>query len=388
MSTALCQEALALPTGQLKIGESPNRFCFDLQAVAKNYAQLKSLHPEASIMPMVKAMGYGSSEVKMAKFFETLGVEIFGVAHPDEGVNLRRFGIKKDIFITHTPLYEMQKIVDADLQTALSDEESIFFLQDMAKKAGKILSVHLCVNTGMNRFGCPPEKTLPLALLIQKAENLVLEGICSHFPSADIPKQDLFTQKQIALYEEVCSDLFKVGIYPRYRHLANSGGSLRFKIPSCNLMRIGIALYGIYVSPACKTLPLQLAVSLTSQISMIKTITKGTPVSYGGRWQAPQDGTKIAIFPLGYHDGILRRYSKKGYVLVNGKKAPIVGAICMDNTFIDVTDIAEVQVGTPVLVFGETPQGILRPENFAKAGGSIPHELITQIGPRVPRVFV
>jgi alanine racemase/UDP-N-acetylmuramoyl-tripeptide--D-alanyl-D-alanine ligase len=242
----------------------------------------------------------------------------------------------------------------------------------------------------MGRFGCRPEEAFELASEICHSSSLELEGIMTHFACADDPKEDPFTQEQVEKFDRVIDTLKKQGISAKWVHAANSSGALRFHLPQYNMVRLGLAVYGLYVSEAAKkALDLRLAISLHSRIVGINICKEGETISYGRRYRVTREMQKIAVLPIGYFDGIHRNYSGKGDVLVHGQKAPMVGNICMDNLMVDVTDIPQVAVGDKVLIFGEDEFGnYLSPEELATSGDSIVHELITCLGPRIPRIFV
>jgi alanine racemase/UDP-N-acetylmuramoyl-tripeptide--D-alanyl-D-alanine ligase len=176
----------------------------------------------------------------------------------------------------------------------------------------------------------------------------------------------------------------------KWRHAANSSGALRFHLPQYNMVRLGLAVYGLYGSEECqKILDLRLAISLVSRIVGMNICKRGESISYGRKYRVQRENQKIAVLPIGYFDGLHRHYSEKAHVLIRGQKAAMVGNICMDNMMVDVTDIPHVKVGDNVLIFGEDEYGYyLSPEELAMSGDSIVHELMTCLGPRIPRIFV
>jgi alanine racemase/UDP-N-acetylmuramoyl-tripeptide--D-alanyl-D-alanine ligase len=263
-------------------------------------------------------------------------------------------------------------------------------LAQEAAKQNKCVKVHLHINTGMGRFGCRPEEALSLAREIRSYPSLELEGLMTHFACADDPQEDAFTWQQIACFDHVIQELREQGITVKWTHAANSSGVLRFSLPQYNMVRMGLATYGLYASEASRqALDLRLALSLTSRIVGINICIEGETISYGRRYRIAQGTQKIAVLPIGYFDGLHRNYSGKAHVLIRGQPAPMVGNICMDYMMVDVTHIPRAAVGDQVLIFGEDEYGYyLSPEELASRGDSIVHELMTCLGPRIQRVFV
>lgn len=369
-----------------------NNQCFiNLAAIQANISLIRKKIPDNTrIMVMVKALAYGTDDVRMGKFLSSCGIDILGVSYVDEGVALKRAGVKQAIFSINAALYEAAKVVKWDIEVGVSDDQLIDALEKEAAAHQKKVKVHLHVNTGMGRFGCRPEEAIRLAEKIYSSSSLELEGIMSHFACSDDPNEDDFTKKQIAILDQVIFTLAEKGIKAKWNHAANSSGAVRFHLPQYNMVRLGLAVYGLYVSEtARKALDLHLAITLTSRIVGMNECVKGETISYGRRYCVTRENQKIAVLPIGYFDGLHRHYSGKAHVMINGHKAPMVGNICMDNMMVDVTDIPDVEVGDKVLIFGEDEFGYyLSPEDLASSGNSIVHELITCLGPRIPRIFI
>ena len=368
-----------------------NQCVINLAAIQANLALIRNRLPkETRLMVIVKALAYGTDEVRMSKFLTNCGIDILGVSYVDEAVALKRAGIRQAIFSINAAPYEVAKVVKWDLEVGVSDSLLISSLSQEAANHHKQIKVHLHVNTGMGRFGCRPEEASELARQIHSSPSLELEGLMTHFACAEDPQEDEFTRQQIACFDRVIQELRDQGIPIKWTHAANSSGSLRFQLPQYNMVRLGLAVYGLYVSEAArKSLDLRLALSLTSRIVGINVCKYGETVSYGRRYRVTREMQKIAVLPIGYFDGLHRNYSGKAHVLIRGQKAVMVGNICMDYMMVDVTDIPHVAVGDQVLIFGEDEFGYyLSPEELANSGDSIIHELITCLGPRIQRVFV
>jgi alanine racemase len=312
------------------------------------------------------------------------------VSYVDEGVVLKRAGAKQSIFVINAAVYEASKVVKWGLEVGVSDKSLIEAISAEATKQNKKIKVHLHIDTGMSRFGCRPEEALDLARLIADCPLLEFEGIMTHFACADNPEDDPFTAMQARTFENVIQEMQKQGIHVPWKHAANSAAAMRFHFPHFNMVRIGLAAFGLYSSEATRqSMELRLALSLISRIVGINICKAGETISYGRTYQVQQEKQRIAVIPIGYFDGLHRNYSGKGHMIIRGQKAPMVGKICMDFMMVDVTSIPNASIGDTVLIFGEDEHGhYLSPEDLALRGDSIVYELITCLGPRIQRIFV
>lgn len=363
----------------------------NLASIEHNLKMLRQrLPPKTRIMVMVKALAYGTDDFRIAKFLHTCGIDILGVSYVDEGVALKRGGVSQDIFVLNAADFEIPKVVKWGLEVAVSNLSYIEALGKEAERLNKTIKVHVHIDTGMSRFGCRPKEAPLLIEKIQQMKHLKLEGVMTHFTSSDDPKEDEITLYQAKKLEDLIALLEQKGIDVPWRHAANSAAALRFQFPSFNMVRIGLAVYGLYPSQAVKdSLKLKLAISLISRIVGINHCRKGDTVSYGRTYTVDKEFQNIAVLPIGYFDGMHRNYSGCAHVMIRGQKAPMVGRICMDFMMVDVTEIPDAKIGDPVLIFGEDEFGdYLSPEDLAQKGDSIIHELITCLGPRIQRVFV
>lgn len=368
-----------------------NQCLINLAAIEANLITIRNkLAPKTRVMVMVKALAYGTNDIRMSKFLATCGVDILGVSYVDEGVALKRAGITQAIFVINAAVHEAVKVVKWDLEVGVSEKEFVASLGAEACRSKKKVKVHLHVDTGMSRFGCRPEEALELAQYIKSFPFLVLDGIMTHFACADDPASDGFTLSQARRFDLTIQQISKAGIVIPWAHAANSGGVLRFDFPQFNMVRIGLAVYGLYPSEAAKqAMDLRLAISLVSRIVGINTCRSGETISYGRSYTVQREEQRIAVLPIGYFDGLHRNYSGKGSVIIRGQKAPMVGNICMDFMMADITDISNASIGDSVLIFGEDEHGNYQsPEDLATSGDSIIHELITCLGPRIQRIFI
>ncbi len=368
-----------------------NQCTINLEAISSNLLTLrKKVPPSTRMMVIVKALAYGTDDTRIAKFLKTCGITILGVSYVDEGISLKRAGVTQAIFVINTAKYEVTKAVKWELELGVSEKEIITALASEAARQNKNIKVHLHIDTGMGRFGCRPEEALSLAQLIQKSPHLHLEGIMTHFACAEDPEADHFTHQQIQRFDKTIATLKENGITAPWIHASNSSATIRFPLPQYNMVRIGVATYGLSSSKSTqKEIELKPALSLLSRIVGINILNKGETLSYGRSYTAIQNNQKIAILPIGYYDGLHLNYSGKAHVLIRGKKAPMLGRICMDFMMVDISSIPNASIGDAVLIFGEDEHGhYLPPEDLARSGGSIIHELITCLGPRIQRIFI
>ena len=370
----------------------PNTIAYiNLAAIRTNIDLLRShLPPKTRIMVMVKALAYGTDDVRISHFLRSCGVDILGVSYVNEAVLLRQMGLQGALFAVHASESEMKKAAHWNVEVGISSQQQVHAAAEAARLLGRPLKLHLHVDTGMKRFGCRPEEALSLAQSIAQSPRLILEGLFTHFPAADDPSQDGFTHSQAAALSSVLASLDKAGLRPAYTHACSSAAAIRFGFKEFNMVRIGLATYGFHTSQACAhLLELRPALSLITRIAGFNTAVFGETVSYGRTHTVVRPTARLAVLPIGYYDGVHRTYSGKGSVLIRGKQAPMVGRICMDYMMVDVSDIPEAAVGDYALMFGEDERGLyLSPEVLASAGGSIVHELMSCLGPRVQRLFI
>ncbi len=370
----------------------PANICtINLAAIDHNLSCIRQrLAPGTRVMAMVKALAYGTEDIRMSKFLQSRGVDILGVSFVDEGIHLKRAGVSQAVFALNALPIEARKAVQWNIEVGVSDITLIDALAQEATKHNKTLKVHLHVNTGMGRLGCRVEDAIALAHRIASHPSLVFEGIMTHLACAESPDDDMFTLSQYARFLDLVSTLEGQGFQIPWKHIANSAAAIRHPFGICNMVRIGLAFYGLHASAATSNaIDLKLAISLTSRIVGINHCLQGETIGYGRRYRTTRAAERIAVLPLGYFDGLHRQFSGKAFVLINGERAPMVGNICMDYMMIDITDLPDAQVGDEVLIFGHDAHGhYLSPEELATTVGSIAHQLVTCLGPRVKRLFI
>ena len=363
----------------------------NLDAVASNMRSMRDNLPASTlIMGSVKADGYGHGSVPVAKTIEPY---VFGyaVATIDEGIILRRHGINKTILIlgvTHESRYE--DLLRYDIRTAMFQYEKAKKLSDLALKQGKKAVVHLALDTGMSRIGMKADREhAKEAAAIAALEGIEVEGLFTHFARADETDKSAY-EEQYRRYKEFLGYLEELGVKIPIRHCSNSAGIVEsLESNHMDMVRAGIAIYGMYPSDEVdhNSVKLTPAMEIKSCITYIKEIEAGTAVSYGGTFVADHT-MKVATIPVGYGDGYVRSLSGKGDVLIHGKRAAILGRICMDQFMVYVTDIPDVQEDDEVTLLGSDGAECITMEELAEKSGGFHYEMICDIGKRIPRVYL
>jgi alanine racemase len=363
----------------------------DLDALAFNFHSSKQFIGDGlAYMAVVKADAYGHGAVKCAQRLEVEGVDWFGVATLEEGVELREAGIKKPILLLGGLWHGQESIAIAhDLRPVLFRADQAESLNSAASEQDKVAKAHIKVDTGMGRIGFRFDEMHEVVEHLANLKHIEIEGLMTHFAVADNLSETEFTDLQMSRFAEVV-DMFQAkGIRPKYIDLANSPGAVAHPTSRSNLVRLGGILYGLGgdVLPAGIEKPeLRPVMSLTSRVAMVKQIRKGENIGYGRTFTAERD-SMIATIPIGYHDGYSRSLSNIAKVIINGEFAPVVGRISMDWTTVDVTDIENVKIGDTVMLIGDDGSRSIKAEDIARATETISYEVTCGIGPRVPRIY-
>ena len=355
----------------------------DLDAILQNFQAICE-KAGVPVMAVVKADAYGHGAVPVARHLEEK-CAFFGVSSLSEALELRHAGIKKPVLILgHSQVSTFPELVRYDIRPTIFSLEDARALSAEAQKQGKVAPFHFAVDTGMSRIGFQcTEESADICARIAALPHLEAEGIFSHFATAD--EEDLQKAKmQAERFDSFLTMLKKRCVAPRIVHLDNSAGVMNFGF-HYDMVRAGIVLYGLYPSEEVpkEALSLQPAMSWHSRISCLKWLPAGREISYGGTYITEKD-TRIATIPVGYADGYRRNLSGKFYVLIRGKKAPILGRVCMDQMMVDVTDIPDVQAGDDVVLMGDG----ISAEELAQAGDSFNYELVCSVSRRVPRQYI
>mgnify|MGYP005776126827 FL=1 len=362
----------------------------DLDAVRSNMeAMAAAMDPRAFMMAMVKADAYGHGAVEIARAVSPY-VRGYGVATIEEGLILRRHGIKKLILILGvTGKDRFPELVKEDIRPAIFQYEKAEALSDAAVSMGRKAKIHLAVDTGMSRIGMiPDEKAFQEALAISRLPGIEIEGIFTHFARADEADKK-WVREQYEVFVSFIRKLEEAGVKIPMRHCSNSAGIIDLKDMELDGVRAGISIYGLYPSDEVDHLQISLspAMSWKSFVSYLKTVPAGTPVSYGGTFVTDRP-TRIATIPVGYGDGYSRNLSGKGEILIHGKRVPVLGRICMDQFMADVTDVDDVKEGDMVTLIGRDGGEEITAEEMAERSGGFHYEILCNVGKRMPRVYV
>jgi Alr-MurF fusion protein len=360
----------------------------NLAAIAENVARFRRYCGGAHILAMLKAMAYGTDLLQLASWMSRLGVHHIGVSSANEGVAVRRTGADQEIFVFLCDPEDVDNLVRYRLTPVIYSADLADAFAKSLAGSGRMLDVHLKIDTGMHRLGVDPKAAIELAQRIRSSGAMRLTGVCTHFAASDDPNSDDFTRQQIAVFDATVTALREAGFEQLQVHAANTAGAVRFPQAHYNMVRIGLGLYGLYASPAVEqAMELELAIGVTSRITSVQEFAPGATLGYSRTFTASRQ-TRIGVIPFGYDDGLPWGLSGKGHVLVEGQRAPIVGRISMDQMQVDITELRGIGVGAEVLLYGAHNGHTLRPELVAQQAETIAHELLTRLGERVHRIYV
>lgn len=378
----------------------PTEAVVNLTAIAENYRTALEVGGRPAIC-VVKADAYGHGAVPVARELAGLGVAMLGVALVEEGIELREAGISTPVLVlagAYGDRYDL--LVEHRLVPVIFAKEQLEGLAHAARVLGVRASAHLKLDTGMGRLGLRPGELEDFAAVALRTPEVAVEGLSTHLASADLEDHSI-TDRQVALFDKAAAFLTRAGLPLRYRHLANSAGTIEYPAARQDLTRPGIMLYGYSpFSPGIAWSPptaaigdrLRRALLWRTKIIHVKEVPPGTPISYAGRWIARRV-SRIATLPVGYADGYPRLLSgRPGFgnaeVLVRGKRAPVAGTVCMDMTMIDVTDVPDASVGDEIVLLGSQAGETIDASELAERANTISYEILCGIGARVPRRYV
>lgn len=367
----------------------------DLNAAKENFERIREhLGDKTKICAVVKADGYGHGANMLCGLYSELGADFFAVSNIDEAQELREGGIKEPILILgYTPISEASKLSRLNISQAVYSADYARMLSQKCEQEGITCKIHIKIDTGMSRLGfiCHdfPENDSSIEEIknVCGLNNLSAEGIFTHFAVSDesLEGRD-FTNKQYYNMTHTIDELKKLGVNFDICHCSNSGAIIDYDM-HLDMVRAGIILYGLSPSQKLKDkLNLTPVMTLKSVVSGVKTVPKGSDISYGRTYTTEKE-MKIATVPIGYADGYIRDYGKDGYVFIGGKKAKILGRICMDQLICDVSEIENVGIGDEVIIFGKGENGEPTADDVAAWGNTINYEVICLISKRVPRLF-
>ncbi len=367
----------------------------NLKAIERNARRLTQIAAPAEVMAMVKANAYGHGAIPVSQAALRGGAKWLGVYTVGEGVELRRAGISAPILVVGPTMPPLARAgVAHDLTLTVFSMDVARAIADAARERHTRARVHLKIDTGMARLGVLPEHALDFARAVRQRPNIEIEGVFTHFAMADTPEAfevpgwgKAYTQTQLEKFRGVIASLENAGIVPRYRHCANSPATLNLVEARFNLVRTGILLYGLDPSPEVpRPADFVPALSFKTQVALVKDVPAGAYVSYGCTFRAERP-TRLAVIMVGYADGFRRKPNNYGEVLIRGKRAPIAGRVCMDQTIVDVTDLEGVQAGDEVVLIGKQGSEEIRAEEVGEKLGTNNYEAIATISARLERRY-
>lgn len=357
----------------------------NLDNLEHNFSEIKKLvAPPVKIMVIVKADAYGHGLIPVAKRLVVCGADYLGVASIDEGIKLRQADVKLPILVLGLVLKnDVAPLFRYNLATTVSSLELARALSRKAAFLGKAVTVHIKVDTGMGRIGVLHKEALALVEKIHNLKFVNLEGIFTHFALADTDKD--FTEQQIGLFDGLLAKLRKSGIFIPLAHAANSAGIISHKKSHFNMVRPGLAIYGLYPNPNL-SIKLKPVLGLKTKAVYVKRVPAGYGISYG-RTYVTKKASTIVTLPIGYGDGYPRDLSNRGPVLIAGKSFKISGRVCMDQLMVDVQD-TPVKIGDEAVLIGSQGKNKISVEQLAGLAGTIPYEIVCGLGSRIPRIYI
>ncbi len=377
----------ALRHRHAEASDRPTRIHVDLDALTHNLHALQT-RAGAPVMGIVKANAYGHGLVPVALHLEAQGIAQLGVAFVEEGIALRQAGVRIPILVMGGIFGpQVAQFLAHDLEITVSSLGKLRQVEAAAEALGRKATIHLKIDTGMERIGVHSYSAGPFIEAAVASPWCELKGVYSHLACADDPASPM-TALQLERFLDACAHFERIGAPLPLRHLANSGGILHFPETALDMVRPGIALYGVLPDPASqRTVDLRPALSLVSQVVYFKVVKAGHSVSYGATW-APAQDTRIVTIPIGYGDGYPRSLSSRGEVLIRGQRHPIVGRICMDQFMVDLGPDGTAYNEDAVVLIGRQGDAQIACEAVAQAAGTIPYEILVGLNDRIPREYV
>jgi alanine racemase len=372
-------------------GQRPTWALIDLDALASNFRWVRGRVTQGvRVMAVVKANAYGHGATRCARRLAAEGADWFGVALPEEGVELRRAGITQPV-LSLGGFWEGQErlCLGERIVPVVYRLDMIEALDRAAGEAGTVADVHLKVDTGMGRLGVRYDELGQFADALRRFKNVRVDGVMTHFAAADDPDQNCFTDEQVARFRRAVELLRERGYEPTFEDLANSAGTFAHPAGWGNMVRPGGVLYGLWrdiLPPAPEPPPLLPVMSLRTRVTLVKRVHPGETLGYGCTFEASRE-TTIATLPIGYNDGYVRALSNRGRAIVRGQYTPVVGRISMDLTLMDVTDVPGVRSGDTVTLIGTDGVLSVPAEDIAKTAGTLSYEITCGISARVPRMY-
>lgn len=358
--------------------QSYNRLTCDLEIVKSNFQVIQKELAKQKVMPMLKANGYGIGAYPLAKLFHNYGAPIIGTSYIEEAIDLRTAGYSHPLMSLTCPPESAISALEHEIEIGLTQIEHLVDLEKAAKKRKEVLSIHVYVDTGMHRLGLTCDEALQAIAHIRSSPYLNLSGVMSHFSAASIAELKVHSLDQIRQFEWVCS---RIKCKPKWIHMGSSCSLKNYPLDFTNLVRLGMLYFGMQKS---SPFPIKPALSLTTRICALHQLVKGQHVGYIGAYVEKRAQSRIAVVPIGYHDGWCLSLSGRGFALIDKVRAPYIGRICMDFMMLDVTDIPQARLGTEVVLMGKE----LLLDEIESWGGASARQILSTLGPRLSRNYL
>jgi alanine racemase len=361
----------------------------DLDAIAHNVQALQAAaQPRQGVTAVVKAQAYGMGAAAVAQAAVDAGARGAAVARLSEARRLRQAGFGEPILLLGgVDPEDCAEVIRLGLSPTVSDWTTLEGLAAAASAVDAMCNVHVKVDTGITRYGAPPDEAMAMVRGIQHLEHVQLEGFYTHFAAADDP-DPFFAHQQLARFRAICEQLESEGLSLGLKHAANSAGTLRVPGAGLDTIRVGIALAGAYATGWVPRIgSLRSAVSLKARVVRFHTPSVGSSIGYGRTYKVYRP-MRVALVACGYADGLPRACSNRGRVLIRGQRAPLVGTVSMDMAMADVSHLPDVEVGDEVVILGRQADDEITLDEFAESAGIIPHELLVRLGSRAPRLYL
>lgn len=367
---------------------SSTRLYIDLSAIEDNLLTFRRLlGPTVRVMAMVKALAYGTDPVSISLALQDLGVDCLGVSSADEGMALRRAGVTLPVLVLLGTAAELDKMVRSRLTPLVYSPGMLEAVRSAAAAGGPGFKVHVEVDTGFHRAGLSPAEAVEALKQLAAMDGVEVEGLMTHLASADDPADDQYSHRQLDRFEWVAGEAEQLGLQ-LVRHAAASAAAIRLPRARLDMVRLGLGLYGSHLSDAtAKLVELTPAMSLVSRLVQVIEVQEGERVGYGGIFTVPKHGARLGVVPAGHHDCVPRAFSNFGYVVIAGRRCPIVGRVSMDSMTVDLSACPEAAVGSDVLIYGRRGDWQVPLEEVSAAIGTNAHEVMARVGPRVQRIF-
>lgn len=367
----------------------PTAAYIDHKNLLHNFNLIREQVKPSKVMAVVKADAYGHGSIEVAETLQNENVDYLAVAFPEEGIKLRKAGIKKPILVFGAQLTDFfREMIDHDLEITITHLDQLKYLQNITEADGKNAAIHFKVDTGMNRVGFYEKEYYKALELALKSKRLQIKGIYSHLSSAD-EEDTAYTQLQIDRFSIIKHQTERYFLQDKpLFHLANSAAIIRYPQAYFDLVRPGVMLYGNPPAPGFHTdWDIREVMSFKSKVALVKNVGKNEPVSYSRRFHTPAK-SRIAVIPAGYADGYNRKLTNKGEVLIKGKRFPVVGAVCMDQILVNLGNIPGIEAGEEVVLFGKQESQSIKIVEIAEILETIPYEVTCWLSGRVNRIHL